>query len=190
MDALVISPLATADEALEIVERKSLGHPDSICDALLKRFRAICAASIEAALVKSSITMSTRHCSAAAAPWRNLVAAACLLRSRFTWLGGRYPRSEVLRFPYPKSPSRDHARGFAAICTRWMWSTMCVFTTSCDLARTICMRCSRGGAQSVSPLANDTSIGVGGYAPLSPLERLVLAIETGINGRDRANEHP
>lgn len=43
-------------------------------------------------------------------------------------------------------------------------------------------------ARDESPLANDTSIGVG-YAPLSPLEQLVLAVERGINGRDRANEH-
>ena len=43
-------------------------------------------------------------------------------------------------------------------------------------------------ARDESFLANDTSIGVG-YAPLSPLERLVLAIESGINGRDRVKEH-
>ena len=39
------------------------------------------------------------------------------------------------------------------------------------------------------PLANDTSIGVG-YAPLSPLERLVLAIERQMNDRDRSANHP
>jgi S-adenosylmethionine synthetase len=36
-------------------------------------------------------------------------------------------------------------------------------------------------------LANDTSIGVG-HAPLSPLERLVLAVERAINGRDRRRD--
>ncbi len=40
-----------------------------------------------------------------------------------------------------------------------------------------------------APLANDTSIGVG-YAPMSPLELLVLAIEKRINGRDRNRDHP
>jgi hypothetical protein len=34
MDRLIISALETADEGVEIVERKGLGHPDSICDAL------------------------------------------------------------------------------------------------------------------------------------------------------------
>ena len=40
-----------------------------------------------------------------------------------------------------------------------------------------------------APLANDTSIGVG-YAPMSPLELLVLAAEKRINGRDRNRDHP
>jgi S-adenosylmethionine synthetase len=39
------------------------------------------------------------------------------------------------------------------------------------------------------PICNDTSVGVG-HAPLSPLERLVLAIETHINGRDRERDMP
>jgi S-adenosylmethionine synthetase len=39
------------------------------------------------------------------------------------------------------------------------------------------------------PLANDTSIGVG-YAPMSPLELLVLASEKHINGRNREHDHP
>jgi S-adenosylmethionine synthetase len=47
---------------------------------------------------------------------------------------------------------------------------------------------SRGSAQRI-PLANDTSFGVG-HAPLSALERLVLAIEQGLHGRDRAHDHP
>ena len=43
--------------------------------------------------------------------------------------------------------------------------------------------------QSQVLLANDTSVGLG-YAPLSPLERLVLAAEKRINGRDRSRAHP
>jgi S-adenosylmethionine synthetase len=40
-----------------------------------------------------------------------------------------------------------------------------------------------------TPLANDTSIGVG-HAPLSALERLVLAIEKSINAPDRRHQNP
>jgi S-adenosylmethionine synthetase len=38
-------------------------------------------------------------------------------------------------------------------------------------------------------LANDTSVGLG-YAPMSPLERLVLAAEKRINSRDGIRTHP
>jgi S-adenosylmethionine synthetase len=47
---------------------------------------------------------------------------------------------------------------------------------------------SRHGVSGI-PLANDTSFGVG-YAPLSRLEHLVLAIDKQINGRDREREMP
>ena len=39
------------------------------------------------------------------------------------------------------------------------------------------------------PLANDTSFGVG-YAPLSPLERLVLAFDHRLHDRDRGSNRP
>lgn len=34
MQSLVIAPLVIAENEVEIVERKGLGHPDTICDAL------------------------------------------------------------------------------------------------------------------------------------------------------------
>src|SRR3990172_8818141 len=34
MEFLVLSGLDAADDAAELVERKGLGHPDTICDAL------------------------------------------------------------------------------------------------------------------------------------------------------------
>jgi S-adenosylmethionine synthetase len=43
--------------------------------------------------------------------------------------------------------------------------------------------------RSKMPLANDTSVGLG-YAPMSLLERLVLAAEKHINDRDRSRIHP
>ena len=43
MDRLVISALETADDSVEIVERKGLGHPDTICDALAEALsRRLC----------------------------------------------------------------------------------------------------------------------------------------------------
>jgi len=34
MNGLIISPLAGAEDEVEVVERKGLGHPDTVCDAL------------------------------------------------------------------------------------------------------------------------------------------------------------
>jgi S-adenosylmethionine synthetase len=43
MSAVIISPLQFVDEPVEIVERKGLGHPDTICDAMAETFsRALC----------------------------------------------------------------------------------------------------------------------------------------------------
>lgn len=43
MRGLILSPLAGVDDSVEIVERKGLGHPDTICDALAEAFsRNLC----------------------------------------------------------------------------------------------------------------------------------------------------
>ena len=43
MDHLVISQMESIDDRFEVVERKGLGHPDTICDALADALsRALC----------------------------------------------------------------------------------------------------------------------------------------------------
>ncbi len=45
MDFLVLSSLDNTDNAVEVVERKGLGHPDTICDALAETLsRNLCRA--------------------------------------------------------------------------------------------------------------------------------------------------
>jgi S-adenosylmethionine synthetase len=45
MENLIISKLSPDDPEVEIVERKGLGHPDTICDALAETFsRNLCRA--------------------------------------------------------------------------------------------------------------------------------------------------
>src|SRR6516164_3722157 len=102
MDVVIISQLEAADETIEIVEHKGLGHPDAICDALAEnlsrnlcreyrsRFGEILHHNVDKALLRGGRAMA------------ELAEVACLSQSRFTWRGGRYPRSEALRFPYPK----------------------------------------------------------------------------------------
>src|SRR5579862_1743351 len=43
MDSFVLSSLQLAEEQVEVVERKGLGHPDTICDALAEALsRTLC----------------------------------------------------------------------------------------------------------------------------------------------------
>ena len=43
MDHLLISQMESIDDRFEVVERKGLGHPDTICDALADALsRALC----------------------------------------------------------------------------------------------------------------------------------------------------
>jgi len=154
----------------------------------LRTYRAIFVASIEAVSTRSSTTMSTRPSSPAAGRWRNLAAEPCLPPIEI-YLAGR-AISEVGNVALPVSEiaiegSRAWLRAnlHALDAEHHVRIHDLVQPGSHDL-RTLFSR----RARDESPLANDTSIGVG-YAPLSPLEQLVLAVERRINGRDRANEH-
>lgn len=77
MDYLVVSALEIADNSVEIVERKGLGHPDTICDALAETLSRNLVANIEIGLEAYSIIMSTKRFSAAGAPRRPSAAALC-----------------------------------------------------------------------------------------------------------------
>ena len=82
MFSVVISQLDVSDE-VEIVERKGIGHPDTICDALAKRFHEIYVRNIDGGLVKFSTTTSTRRCCVAAARPQCLAAALSSRQSTF-----------------------------------------------------------------------------------------------------------
>jgi S-adenosylmethionine synthetase len=188
-EALVISVLENHDEAIEIVERKGLGHPDTICDALAEtlsrnlcreyrqRFGTILHHNVDKALLSGG----------RAAPE---FGGGSVLSPINVYLGGRATTevgSDVLRLrEIAVEGSRTWLRAnlHALDTERHVRIHDLVQPGSHDL-RTLFAR--RSGA--AVPLANDTSIGVG-YAPLSPLERLVLAIEKRINGRNRQREHP
>jgi len=188
MDQLVISPLSAADAPVEFVERKGLGHPDTICDALAealsqalcgeyrRRFGTILHHNVDKALL----------CGGRAAP---AFGGGAVLAPIEIHLAGR----AVSQVAGDTVPIAEIA---VETARRWLSSHMhaldaerhvkihtLVRPGSADL-QTLFSR----GAQRI-PLANDTSIGAA-HAPLSVLERLVLAVERGINGRDRAADHP
>ena len=188
-ETIVISRLAGADQTIEIVERKGLGHPDTICDALAEtlsrnlcrtyrdRFGAILHHNVDKALL----------CGGRAAP---AFGGGGVLAPINIYLGGRATSqvgSDVLRtteIAVEGSLAWLRANLHALDADRHVRIHDFIQPGSQDLQSLFARR---SGAE--IPLANDTSIGVG-YAPMSPLEQLVLAIEKEMNGRSRDREHP
>ncbi|MCC7425525.1 MAG: methionine adenosyltransferase [Alphaproteobacteria bacterium] len=189
MDQLVISSLDASKDPVEVVERKGRGHPDTICDSVaealsralsheyLRRCGMILHHNVDKALL----------CAGQAAP---AFGGGRVLQPITIYLAGRATReigSDVV-------PVHDIA---IATCKQWLRENMHALDVerhveikpriqpgSQDL-RALFAIGMKGGV----PLANDTSIGVG-YAPSTPVERIVLAIEAGINGRDRLRGNP
>ncbi len=184
MEQLIVSSLEAADASVEVVERKGLGHPDTICDALAetlsrnlcreyrRRFDAILHHNTDKALL----------CGGRAAPafggGEVLEPIAIYLAGRaITEVGGdRIPVRDIA-----VEGSREWLRAnlHALDAERQVTLHCLVRPASADL-QTLFSRRGRSGV----PLANDTSIGVA-HAPPSALERLVLALEKQVNGPDR-----
>jgi S-adenosylmethionine synthetase len=174
---------------LEIVERKGVGHPDTMCDALaenlsvalsrfyLDRFGAILHHNVDKALL----------CGGAA---RAAFGGGEVLEPIEIYLAGRATREfkgvgipvddiavetsckwvrEHIRFLDPEQHVRILPR---------------IRPTSSGMASLFAQ--SRGTA---APPANDTSLAVG-YAPLDALESVVLAVERRLNSRDIKDSHP
>lgn len=187
MQSLVLSPLSRFDDTVEVVERKGLGHPDTICDALAetlsrnlcreyrRRFGRILHHNVDKALL----------CGGRSAPafggGRVLAPINIYLAGRATAQVGR----DVLEVAeIAEEGSRDWLRAnlHALDAARHVRIHTLIQPGSQELQELF-------SRKDKAPLANDTSFGVG-YAPLSNLERLLLAIEQRLNGRDRALEHP
>jgi len=178
MRPLIVLPLQLSD-AVEVVERKGLGHPDTICDALAenlsrtlcgeyrRRFGAILHHNVDKALL----------CGGSAAP---AFGGGSVVAPIEIYLSGRaavgagsdaLPIAEI---------AIESARG-------WLKRNMHALDTDRDVEiherirpGSIDLQALFSARAGAVARANDTSIGVG-YAPLSPLERLVLALEQRIN---------
>jgi S-adenosylmethionine synthetase len=178
-----IGPLeAPSPESLpfEIVERKGLGHPDTICDALtenlsralsrvyLERFGAILHHNVDKALLCGGAARPAFGGGEVTEPIDIYLAG----RATASFDGATIPVEEIaieesrrwlrenLRHLDPVRHVRIHPR---------------IRPTSPDLAELFLRRREAG-----APLANDTSLGVG-FAPLDRLESAVLAVERKLN---------
>jgi S-adenosylmethionine synthetase len=188
MFPIVISPLQATDE-VEIVERKGIGHPDTICDALAetlsrnlcqeyqRRFGEILHHNVDKALLCGGRAAAAFGGGNVRAPINIYLAGRAI-----TEVGNEViPIKEIA---VEGSRAWLKANLHALDPDRHVRIDSVVQQASQDL-RTLF---SRRGLHGIA-LANDTSFGVG-YAPLSPLERLALAVEKRINGRDRERAMP
>jgi S-adenosylmethionine synthetase len=140
MRQVILSSLESVDDTVEVVERKGLGHPDTICDALAEalslslcreyqqRFGAILHHNVDKALL----------CGGSAVP---SFGGGTVTRPIDIYLAGRAsaqlePRSSQSARSSPTA--REH--GSVPTCMHWMRNGMCASTTSFGRARRTC-RC-------------------------------------------------
>ncbi len=170
---------SAASRPLEIVERKGLGHPDTICDALveslsralshvyLERFGAILHHNVDKALLVGGLARPAFGAGETVLPMEIHLAGRATRHFR----GETIPVDDIaiattrawLHDNLRELPERD-----VRIHTH-------IRPTSPDLAE-LYLRHREHGA----PLANDTSFGIG-YAPLDVLERSVLAADVALH---------
>lgn len=187
---LIVTALPPADVArrgLEVVERKGLGHPDSICDALaeelsvalsryyLDRFDRVLHHNVDKVLLAAGVA-------------RAAFGDGEVLEPISIYLGGR----AVTRVGNDQVPIEEIATETAR---GWLRRNL----RALDVDRDVRVQCLvRPGSVELgelfergtsTPLANDTSCGVG-FAPLTPLEHLVRELEQRLNSRSYRDVHP
>lgn len=185
---VTISPLRAVDD-IEIVERKGLGHPDTICDALAetlsrnlcreyaRRFGEVLHHNVDKALLSGGRAAPAFGGGSVTTPIRIFLAGRAI-----TTVGNEIIAIDEIAVEGSRAWLKANLH--ALDVEHHVRIETLVQQGSRDLRGLF----SRKGKQGV-PLANDTSFGVG-HAPLTALERLVRAIEQGLHGRERGRDHP
>lgn len=189
MRPIIVPAQSVENAVVEIVERKGLGHPDTICDALAenlsrtlcreyrRRFGQILHHNVDKALLSGGRANPAFGGGTVVAPMNIYLAGRAV-----TEVGGN--TIAVDQLAAETSRAWLHGNLHALDAKRDVALHTLIRPGSQDLTQLF----SRSGRDNVA-LANDTSIGVG-YAPLSRLERLVLAVERSVNASDRSKMHP
>lgn len=192
MYQLTLTALNTASRAsqpVEIVERKGIGHPDTVCDALaeelsralcrfyLERFGLVMHHNVDKVLLWGGSSQPQFGGGKILAPMEIFLAG----RATCEYKGIKVPLEELVK----------------ESCTNWLRSHFHALNPDRDVKLHCLIR--PGSADLVDlylrqektgiALANDTSCGVG-YAPLSELERIVLQVEKSLNASDIKSAHP
>ena len=186
--ALLTVP-SPASLPLEIVERKGVGHPDTICDALaehlsvalsrayLARFGAIQHHNVDKGLLWGGAARPAFGGGEIRAPIELHLGGRATVE-----VGGKALPVDELAVESSRAWIRANLRFLDP--DRHVRIVPHIRATSAELAA-LFLRQSEAGV----PLANDTSFGVG-FAPLDELERIVLAVEQRLNGPAVKQAHP
>lgn len=188
MDIVVRGGLVSpASQPVEVVERKGLGHPDTICDAVaeyvcvqlcryyLDHFGVILHHNVDKVLLCGGASRSAFGGGEVIEPIEIYLAG----RATQEWRGRRIPVHEIaqeacracLRRHLPELDVDRHVR-----------VTSRIRPGSADLTRLF-------ARADGDPPANDTSCGAG-FAPLTDLERTVLEVESVLNSPKIRTAHP
>ena len=172
---------AVEDQAVEIVERKGLGHPDSICDGIAEHVsKALARAYLDrVGTVLHYNTDETQLVAGRAAP---AFGGGEVLEPIYLLITGRATKQYGDR----KIPADAIALRAAR---EYVERHFPFLEFGTDLVVDVKLGEGSGDLQQVFgedgiqvPMANDTSFGVG-HAPLTETERIVLETERQINGR-------
>jgi S-adenosylmethionine synthetase len=178
---------APGSQPVEIVERKGLGHPDTICDGIAEHVCVrLCRYYLDhVGLILHHNVDKILLCGGAARP---AFGGGEVLEPMAIYLAGRATEEYAGR----RIPVHDIA---IEACRDWLRAHIDLLDVdrhvqiisrlrpgSSDLARIF----ARGGDR---PLANDTSCGAG-FAPLTDLEKTVLAVERALNSPETKHAHP
>ena len=177
------------NSAFEVVERKGLGHPDTICDALaetlsvrlcrfyLERFGAILHHNVDKALLCGGASKPAFGGGEVIEPIEIILAGRATRRFR----GVDVPVEELAR-DCVRSWFREH---FHALDPDRHVRVRCMIRPgSADLVELF----ARQHAEGIL-LANDTSCGVG-FAPFTALETMVSATEEALNRPEAKRDRP
>ncbi|MCW9055290.1 MAG: methionine adenosyltransferase [Gammaproteobacteria bacterium] len=191
MQAVTITTLNSAynDQLVEIVERKGIGHPDTMCDAMAEELsRTLCEYYLE------HFGLVLHHNVDKALLWGGHSApefgGGQIIEPMEIFLAGR----ATCEYRGIKVPLEELVM---ESCNNWLNSSFHILDAERDVKLHSLIR--PGSIDLVElylrqektgiALANDTSCGVG-YAPLSELERVVLHVEKTLNSPRTKSDHP
>ena len=186
---LIVRAAEAAPDAgeVEIVERKGLGHPDTICDALAEEIcRALCRAYLD--IFGQILHHNVDKILLVGGAARPSFGGGEILEPVELYLAGRATEE----FEGRRVPVADIA---IEACRRWIREHIPTLDPDRHVRMFPKFRPGSGALRALfskgrtTALSNDTSCGAG-FAPLTPLEQVVLQVEKTLNRAKVKSLHP